>query len=123
MDNVTVTNVNLKIAISDSHGTSQQLTVTSTFNPNNYSSPVSKKCNQDKTEIKILSNNFGLIDKYRINLVNVFLLRPAMPHPFNAANVVNLELVLNKYENVVSQPLVYLYYNVETEINNIDDTP
>ena len=56
--------------------------------------------------IKVVTNNFGLINQYRINSLNILWINNSSEDAFRSPswkvyNIIDLELVLNKFDEVV----------------------
>ena len=123
-DNVTVNNANLKLIVNNGAQNISELTLASKMNLTEYSFQNEEKCSQEqKIGITIMSNNFGLIDKYRVNLLNVISLNKLFhvvrkSTALNIVNVIHLEMVVNKFKDIVTKPIVYLFYKTE---NLLDD--
>ena len=75
---------------------------------------------RNKSSIKIIGNNFGLINQYRINLLNILWINRSSDNrnslsSWNVSNIINFEMVINKFSEVVANPMVYLFYKAEAD--------
>ena len=75
---------------------------------------------KNKSSIKIIGNNFGLINQYRINLLNILWINRSSDDrnslsSWNVSNIINFEMVINKFSEVVANPMVYLFYKAEAD--------
>ena len=117
---VTIRNIDFKDIISNAsinHETTV-LTLSSRFNT---TEPLhlAEDCGQWQTQINFFSNNFGLIVKYRLNLLNVMWLKRTKDDAFkndrltslDVLNIINLELMPSKFKSTVNHPLIFIRQN------------
>ena len=60
---------------------------------------------QNRGALKVVTNNFGLINQYRINLLSILWINHSLEDAFrseswNVDNFIDFELVLNKFDDV-----------------------
>ena len=116
-DDVNVGNSNLRILTNDGRNVSRLL-VASKLPKIQYKHGNGSNCKtkSQARSIKIVSNNFGLIDKYRVNLVNSVSINQTTVTLengivlWNTSNSINLEMVTNKFGDIVLEPIIYLFY-------------
>ena len=116
-DDVNVGNSNLRILTNDGQNVSKLLIASKLPKlQHKYGNGSSCKTNSRARSIKIVSNNFGLIDKYRVNLVNSLSTNETTETSengivlWNTSNSINLEMVTNKFGDIVLEPIIYLFY-------------
>ena len=116
-DDVIVGNSNLRILTNDGRNVSNLL-VASKLPKIQHKRGNGSNCKtkSQARSIKIVSNNFGLIDKYRVNLVNSVSINETTETLENgkvlwhSSNTINLEMVTNKFGDIVLEPIIYLFY-------------
>ena len=115
-DNVRINNFDVNLILEDENG-STSLKIASRVNITRH------EFDQNRGSIKVVTNNFGLINQYRINLLSILWINHSSEDAFRSAswnvnNFVDFELVLNKFNEFVTEPIVYLFYKTE----NINQT-
>ena len=117
LDDVNVGNSNLRILANDGQNISKLLLASRLPTiQHKYGNGNNCRRNSRARSIKIVSNNFGLIDKYRVNLVNSLSINETTETSengivlWNTSNTINLEMVTNKFGDIVLEPIIYLFY-------------